>query len=192
MLSLRSMGVIGTMEHTGMRPGEVVIMRMKDLEMSGSPWIYVSSSHKTEHHGIQRSGWIGPRAQEVMQPFLKADTEAYLFSPRDELAARSAERRANAKHSPRSKYKRKKAPRRKLGKHYTSSSYCYAFDKACKKADIPVWVPNRLRHNAATVLRKQFGIEAARVVLGRTSAAMTEVYAEVDRKKAADIMASVG
>ena len=54
------------------------------------------------------------------------------------------------------------------------------------------WSPNQLRHNAATYLRKQFGIEAARVVLGHSSAAVTEVYAELDLAKAADIMAKVG
>ena len=57
---------------------------------------------------------------------------------------------------------------------------------------ITPWGPNRLRHNAATLIREQFGIEAARVILGHTSAAMTEVYAEMDRQKAADIMAQFG
>ncbi len=54
------------------------------------------------------------------------------------------------------------------------------------------WSPNQLRHNAATMLRKYFGIEAARVVLGHTSAAVTEIYAEVDERKAAEIMGQVG
>ena len=54
------------------------------------------------------------------------------------------------------------------------------------------WSPNQLRHSAATFLRKEFGIEAARVILGHRSAAVTEVYAEPDHKKAADIMAKVG
>ncbi len=35
-------------------------------------------------------------------------------------------------------------------------------------------------------------MKAARVILGHTSAAVTEIYAEVDRAKAADIMAQVG
>ena len=35
-------------------------------------------------------------------------------------------------------------------------------------------------------------IEAARVVIGHSSAAVTEVYAELDLAKAADIMAQVG
>lgn len=50
----------------------------------------------------------------------------------------------------------------------------------------------RMRHSAATYLRNRFGIEAARVVLGHRSSAVTEVYAELDRTKAADIMAEVG
>ena len=54
------------------------------------------------------------------------------------------------------------------------------------------WSPNQLRHNAATYLRKQFGIEAARVLLGHSSAAVTEVYAELDLAKAAEIRAQVG
>ena len=67
-----------------------------------------------------------------------------------------------------------------------------AIFKACVKAKIPAWGPNRLRHNAATFLRKEFGIEAARVILGHTSAAVTEIYAEMDRQKAAEIMGIVG
>ena len=54
------------------------------------------------------------------------------------------------------------------------------------------WSPNRLRHSAATHLRKQFGIEAARVVLGHSSAGVTEIYAEQDLQRAAEIMGRVG
>jgi integrase len=54
------------------------------------------------------------------------------------------------------------------------------------------WHPHQLRHNAATRLRKEFGIEAARVVLGHRSASATEVYAEVDQMRAADVMSRVG
>jgi integrase len=89
-------------------------------------------------------------------------------------------------------WKRKARPRKKPGQRYTSASYCYAIHKACRKTGVPCWGPNRLRHNAATFLRKQYGIEAARVILGHSSATITEVYAEMDRAKAAAIMAEVG
>ena len=36
---------------TGMRPGEVVIMRTADIDTTGSVWHYLPASHKTEHHG---------------------------------------------------------------------------------------------------------------------------------------------
>lgn len=39
------------------------------------------------------------------------------------------------------------------------------------------WHPHQLRHNAATYLRKEFGLETARIILGQRSAAITEIYA---------------
>jgi hypothetical protein len=54
------------------------------------------------------------------------------------------------------------------------------------------WHPHQLRHNAATELRKEFGIEAARIILGHRSAAITEVYAEKDEQQAIDAINRVG
>jgi site-specific recombinase XerC len=54
------------------------------------------------------------------------------------------------------------------------------------------WHPHQLRHNAGTRLRKQYGLEAARVVLGHRSSAVAEIYAEIDHTKARQIMAEVG
>jgi integrase len=54
------------------------------------------------------------------------------------------------------------------------------------------WHPHQLRHNAATRLRKQYGLEAARVILGHKSAAVAEVFAEIDHAKARQIMGEVG
>jgi integrase len=39
------------------------------------------------------------------------------------------------------------------------------------------WHPNQLRHTKATELRKEFGIDTARAVLGHRSSAITETYA---------------
>lgn len=54
------------------------------------------------------------------------------------------------------------------------------------------WHPHQLRHNAATELRREFGLDAARVILGHRSPAVTEVYAELDQAKAIDVMLRVG
>jgi integrase len=49
-----------------------------------------------------------------------------------------------------------------------------------------------LRHTAATNLRRRFGIEVTRVILGHASPAVTEVYAEADRERAVQVMGQVG
>ncbi len=54
------------------------------------------------------------------------------------------------------------------------------------------WHPHQLRHNAATELRKEFGIEAARIILGHHSAAITEIYAEKDEQQAINAIMKVG
>ncbi len=54
------------------------------------------------------------------------------------------------------------------------------------------WHPHQLRHNAATEFRKEFGIEAARIILGHRSAAITEVYAELGQGKAINAMLKYG
>lgn len=196
---------------TGMRPGEVTIMRCCDLDMSGKVWTYTPATHKTEHHGIERPIYLGPKAQEIMKPFLKSDLAAYLFDPRDAMEVFNAARRRNRKTpmTP-SQRKRAKTSRPKVAPldHYTTESYRRAIARACEKADtlarrqhpeakpedifVPSWHPHQLRHNVATRLRKEFGIEAARFVLGHRTAAVTEVYAEMDQAKASSIMARVG
>lgn len=54
------------------------------------------------------------------------------------------------------------------------------------------WHPYQLRHAAATRLRKQMGIEAARVVLGHSSVTTTEIYAEQDVESAIEAMGVYG
>ena len=54
------------------------------------------------------------------------------------------------------------------------------------------WHPHQLRHSAATELRKDFGLETARIVLGHRSPAITTIYAEEDKQKAIEAMARIG
>jgi integrase len=71
---------------TGMRSGEVLIMRGCDLDMTGELWLYTPSSHKTEHHGHSRVIELGPKAQKIVEPFLKQNLQAFLFSPADAVS----------------------------------------------------------------------------------------------------------
>lgn len=173
---------------TGMRPNEVTAMRPMDIDRSQATWVYRPARHKTEHHGIERLIYLGPRARAIITPYLARLGETYLFSPK-EAVRQTRDRLRRGNNPPK---KRRPSPKRIPGNRYTRRSYYYAIKRACEKAKVEVWGPNRLRHSAATYLRKRFGIEAARVVLGHRSSAVTEVYAELDRSKAADIMAEVG
>src|SRR5262249_5974082 len=52
------------------------------------------------------------------------------------------------------------------------------------------WHPNQLRHNAATEIRRRYGIEVAQTILGhKLGSGITEIYAEANVKKAKGIMA---
>ena len=55
------------------------------------------------------------------------------------------------------------------------------------------WHPHQLRHTAATLIRREFGLEAARIAMGHSSALVTDaVYAERDQDRIRDIMRKIG
>jgi len=55
------------------------------------------------------------------------------------------------------------------------------------------WHPHQLRHTAATLIRREFGLEAAQVTLGHSSAMVTDaVYAERDLAKVEEVMLKIG
>ncbi|MEK6677604.1 MAG: site-specific integrase [Planctomycetota bacterium] len=183
---------------TGMRPGEVTIMRGRDLDTSGEHWIYRPSHHKSEHRGHDREIAIGHRGQEVVRAFLRTNVDQYLFRPDEAEAARDAERRRKRRtklwpgHLRRLDRIRSQMPKRAPGDHYQVGSYAQTIMRACKLAGVPHWHPHQLRHNYATRIRKEFGIEAARILLGHRSTAVTELYAEVDRGRVREIVSKVG
>jgi integrase len=189
---------------SGMRPGEVCQMRTCDINTQGRIWEYRPMEHKSAHHGKQRIVFIGPQAQSVLRPWLRIELEAPLFQPREAEAERRADQRAarKSKVQPSQQDRRKNRPRKRPGERYDTSSYRRAIVYAVAKAnkgreeqgtpEIPAWHPHQLRHNAATRLRREFGLDVARAVLGHSSPVVTEVYAELDAAKAAEAMERVG
>lgn len=176
---------------TGMRPGEVVRMRTRDIDRTAAVWIYTPESHKTQHHGIKRTIPLGPKAQALIAKFLNdRRPDAYLFSPERRIRLwrklKRELRKTNVQPSQAAR-RPKEHPRRKPGKRYTTNSYRQAIAFGCRKAKVECWGPNRLRHSAATRIRRVHGLDAARVILGHQSPAITEVYAEIDWTKAIDI-----
>jgi integrase len=184
---------------TGMRPGELVILRPCDIDRSGKVWHYTPAHHKTQYRGDERIISIGPRGQDILTPFLLRPAETYCFSPAESEKQRrekmSLERitplccgnvpGSNVKEDP------KKTP----GNEYDSMSYgkavrhaITAANKAIKEAAkekeiekpdlIPVWTPYQLRHTAATKVRREMGYETAGATLGHTNMSATAIYAE--------------
>ncbi len=207
---------------TAMRPGEVIQMRRRDIDTTGAVWLYRPESHKTEHHGIERIIYLGPQAQKFVLPFLNRADDAFLFSPLEADKERreklSAARKTPLSCGNRPGTHCARQPQRKPGICYDVNSYRRAINYGCdrafpwpkpagrgldqltpeERAELKAWRkahhwhPHQLRHNAATNLRKEFGIEAARLILGHKSVTVTEIYAELDRQKASDIIAKVG
>jgi integrase len=189
---------------TGMRPGEVINMCTRDIDTTGRVWTYTPLSHKTEHHGHKRVIYLGPQAQALVRGWLRHDLTAFLFSPREATAERLAEMRRNRKTpvQPSQVNRAKAKPRKRPGAAYTVESYRRAIVYGIGRSNaarqeqgaspIPHWHPHQLRHNAATRLRKEFGLDVARAVLGHSSPVVTEVYAELDAAKAIEAMERVG
>lgn len=174
---------------TGMRPDEVTIMRPCDVDRSGPVWHYVPESHKTEHLGIQKIILLGPKAQQVLTPWLDREPTAYCFDPREVVEAALARRRRSGK--PVTKRRRQRRSRR-VREHYDDESYCQAVQRACEKAGVQTWSPGQLRHSAATRIRRKYGLEAARLILGHQSMATAEIYAEKDMAEATRIVKEMG
>ncbi|MGE3172484.1 MAG: tyrosine-type recombinase/integrase [Planctomycetota bacterium] len=183
---------------TGMRPQEVVQMRMGDLDRAGRVWLYRPREHKVEHHDMDRVIPIGPLAQEVLAPFLKLDPLAALFSPRDAEAERRAAQRKKRKtkvwpsHTSAARRRRRGMPLSQLRDCYDTASYRRAVLRGCQKAGIRPWSPNQLRHAAATRIRREMGIEVAQAVLGHRLVETTQVYAEVSQRRAIEAMERMG
>jgi integrase len=183
-------------ELAGMRPQDIRNLRTCDLDMTSDVWIYTPWTHKTEHHGHVRRIAIGPRAQAILRPFLKPDEPAaYVFSPKESLALFHAERatRRKTRRTPSElKRQRNPHPKRRVNDRYSKTAYETAVAKACMKAGVPRWCPNRLRHNCATRVRRLYGLDAAAAVLGHRLGTVTEVYAEADLRQAIEVMREIG
>jgi integrase len=179
---------------TGARPGEMRVMRACDIDTTGEVWLYRPAHHKTQHKGKERVIAIGPRGQEIIKQFLKLDLQAYLFSPRDAIAHFRAKQRANRKTAvqPSQLDRKKSKPRKQPKECYTMNTYATAVAKACIKANVPHFHPHQIRHTHATLVRRQFGLEAAQVALGHSQAQITEVYAERDFALAAKVAKQIG
>jgi integrase len=189
----------------GMRPGEVVVMRTGDIDMSGELWIYSPAMHKTKWRGKTRKIVLGPQCQDIIRPLLKTDLQAFIFSPRQSREASAFQKRSARKTpvQPSQIDRTKENPKKSPGDRYTTHSYRRSIHNACDAASkcagvAPLewsalrWSPNQLRHACATRLEKRYGLEVARAVLGHSVSETTEGYVHADTEKAERVMGEVG
>mgnify|MGYP006921393094 CR=1 FL=1 len=173
-LSPQLRAVVELMRLTGMRPGEALAISPGRIDRSGPAgcWVYRPTRHKTQSRGHSRAVLIGPRGQAVLMPWMNRPAGQECFRPCETARANSGARPS--------------------GTVYRTTTLGHAIARACRTAGVPHWHPHQLRHAAASRVRAAAGLDAAQVILGHRHAQTTEIYAEADRAKAAEIMAKVG
>lgn len=149
---------------TGMRSGEVRIMRQLDIDRSGPVWVYRPTQHKGLWRGHERAIHLGPNCKAILTSWLDGKSE-YLFPP---------------------KYRGKE-------RHpfYSQEHYAQAVRKACVKAGVKI-TPYGGRHSFAMRVAREHGLESARIALGQTDPGTIRHYLSVDLDHAAEIAKKVG
>lgn len=152
---------------SGMRPGEVCRMRPAEIDRSREPWEYRPARYKTEHRHegqpeLRRLILFGGKCRAILEPLLKN------AAPDQPLF------------------------RTNRGTEYDAEDLWGHVIRACKRAGVPRFAPNSLRHAAGTAVRRAYGIEAARVYLGHENLKTTEVYANSDLELARKVAEAMG
>lgn len=171
---------------TGCRPNEVIRMRPIDLDVSRDDvWLYKPILHKLTYRGKSRVIPLGPRAQEILRPFLTTDlpVDQPVFSPAQARAERFSIMRSKrrSKVQPSQICRAKDQPTKSPGLIWTAETYAQAIRRAVEAAArcgifIEPWSPGRLRHARGTEVRDAEGIEAAAAMLGHSQLSTTEIY----------------
>ncbi len=167
---------------TGMRPCELCALRWSLIDTTQTPWVYrvpaeVNKNDWRGELGRPRVVCIGPKARAILERHKGGDVP---FSPvrafGEYLEARRAARVTPFYGKTKDAEKSRHVPR-VLGEKWTTDAYTKTIRAACEKAKITPWGANRLRHTFGTEVRRAFGLEAARAVLGHTGGGcVTDVY----------------
>ena len=156
---------------TGQRVETALSVSRQTLDMTRTPWIYSPLQHKGLAKGFDLHIMVGPKARNVLAPYLQAVSRGLLFPGRHAI--------------PGTTYR---GPRQYSG-------YAAAMATACRRAGIPHYTPRQLRHTAAEFLVGK-GVSEAIIgaILGHTDAkesssvrtgstSITGRYAAVPRRR---------
>jgi len=163
---------------TGMRPEEVRVMRLSDIDTTETEWFYIPWKHKLDHfEDCPRLVVFGARSQAILTPYLeisKETPEKFLFSPKESVDERKTKLREKRKTKVQPSQRNRSKPNSKqVGDMYTKDSYGRVIKRAAEKAGVKHWTPNQLRHTALTVIRAREGIEAAQVMANHKNISTT-------------------
>ena len=181
---------------TGARPGEICDIRPGDINRTGDVWEYIPDSHKTEHHDKPRVIFIGAKGQRILLPYLLRAADAYCFSPREaegkRRAAQHEARKVPMSCGNRPGTNRKRKPRRTAGEKYdpklVRSSDSPGGRKGRRRHVVPASTAAYICHRSSQVVWPGSGASLLGTQPGRTS----EIYAERDFAKAANVARQIG
>jgi len=170
---------------TGMRPGELCALTVGAIDRRREPWrCDLSAESKMLHKELRRVVYFGPKARSALAPLLAAAEErgpgAPLFAlpaPRRERVTRvTAERNTESvTHVTRVTTECNAVRVTAL----TPSAYRVFVAAACKRAGVPAWAPNQLRHTRATEVMDLYEDDGATAaVLGNSPEVARRVYAD--------------
>lgn len=153
---------------TGARPSEILRLRVRDIDTTSEVWTATLEHHKTEHRGRPRKLWFGQKSQAILAPRMSLKPDAAIF-PTDGASG------VPLQSSLYSEVKRAQA-------------------RLAEKTGLVVsWHPYQLRKTSATAIRAEFGLEASAVILGHSSAEITDaIYAARDEQRAVEVMKKIG
>lgn len=174
--------VIRLLMLTGARPTEILRLKKGDIDQTDTVWVAIIRDHKMSYQEKERRLFFGPKAQQILKPFLLRGDDDYLFSPREAEAERHAQCKT---HRPKDKPRNSKKTSREIGFFYEHTGLNKAITRVCKEHNIPKWTPYQLRHLAATTIEATADLETASAILGHSGLNITQVYVHRDNKTAA-------
>lgn len=155
---------------TGARSQSICSAMASQFDCTTQPWEW-RPKHKTERLGHVLVVFIGQRGQKLLAPYLKGRQNGdYLFQPRNKGGKRS----------------------RLYRSRYDADTYRRAVERAAVAAKVPHWTPHQLRHARGTIVREQYGLEAAQAYLGHKRLTATQIYAKALLDKAREVAIDIG
>ena len=165
---------------TGMRPCELCALRWSLIDTTRTPWVYrvppeANKNSWRGEFGVPRVVCLGPKARAILERH--RDGGDVPFSPMSAMSEYLDRRRAERVTPIYGRRRQDPHVPRVLGARWTTDAYSKTIRAACERANVAPWGSNRLRHTFGTEVRRAFGLDVARAVLGHTrGGCVTDVY----------------